>query len=92
MTGPHNDFATWRNFNNRYWPARYLVDKHGNVRQIVEGGGSYAETEKLVRELLVDANTEVNLPEPVEGGEAAGGTKGRNPETYLGTARAEYTK
>lgn len=87
-----NDFATWRNFNNRYWPARYLVDKHGNVRQIVEGEGSYAETEKLVRELLIDANPDVDLPEPVEGGEAGGGTKGRNPETYLGTARAEYTK
>lgn len=87
-----NDFATWRNFNNRYWPARYLVDKDGNVRQIVEGEGSYAETEKLIRQLLKDADPDVQLPEPVEGNDASDGTKGRNPETYLGTARAEYTQ
>ena len=24
-----NDFKTWRAFDNRYWPAKYLVDKDG---------------------------------------------------------------
>jgi alkyl hydroperoxide reductase subunit AhpC len=27
-----NDFATWRAFDNRYWPTLYLVDKRGVIR------------------------------------------------------------
>ena len=27
-----NDFATWRAFNNRYWPTLYLIDKRGVIR------------------------------------------------------------
>lgn len=91
-----NDFATWKNYNNRYWPAHYLIDSHGKVRQIHEGEGAYADTEKLVRTLLKEANPDVELPDPIEtsgadGGRAAEATEGhRNPETYLGTARARY--
>ncbi|WP_342318990.1 cytochrome c biogenesis protein CcdA [Corynebacterium mayonis] len=86
-----NDFATWRSFGNRYWPARYIIDAEGNVRSIVEGEGSYAESEKVLRELLRQSNPGVKLPEPVEGGPHKESTQGRNPETYLGTKRARYT-
>lgn len=87
-----NEFATWHNFDNRYWPAHYLVDAHGTVRQIHEGEGAYAETESLVRELLTQANPHVVLPDPVEDGvqAAAPSAPSRNPETYLGTKRAQY--
>lgn len=89
-----NNFATWRAFNNRYWPAHYLVDHTGKVRQIHEGEGAYAETERLVRELLSAANPGIELPSPVEeGGDSsndATSSRKRNPETYLGTRRAEY--
>lgn len=27
-----NDFATWRAYGNKYWPAFYLIDKTGNIR------------------------------------------------------------
>jgi thiol-disulfide isomerase/thioredoxin len=27
-----NDFATWRAFGNRYWPALYLIDRRGFIR------------------------------------------------------------
>ena len=27
-----NDFATWRAFDNRYWPTLYLIDKRGVIR------------------------------------------------------------
>ena len=27
-----NDFATWKAYNNRYWPAFYLIDGAGNIR------------------------------------------------------------
>lgn len=89
-----NDFTTWRAFNNRYWPAHYLVDHMGKVRQIHEGEGAYAETEQLVRQLLQDANPGIELPELVERGggsfKDAPTSQKRNPETYLGTERARY--
>ncbi len=32
-----NDFAYWRALNNRYWPAFYLVDKQGVIRNVFVG-------------------------------------------------------
>lgn len=26
-----NDFKTWNAYANRYWPAKYLIDKDGNI-------------------------------------------------------------
>ena len=34
-----NDFGTWRNYNNRYWPAKYLIDRDGYVRYAHFGEG-----------------------------------------------------
>lgn len=47
-----NEFATWRAYKNRYWPAVYLIDKEGFVRYTHFGEGKYEETEKAVRALL----------------------------------------
>ena len=27
-----NDFVTWTNYANQYWPAKYLIDRSGRVR------------------------------------------------------------
>jgi len=27
-----NDFTTWKAYNNKYWPAFYIIDKNGYVR------------------------------------------------------------
>lgn len=27
-----NDYATWRAFNNSYWPSLYVIDKRGVIR------------------------------------------------------------
>lgn len=32
-----NDFSYWNAFNNRYWPAFYLVDRSGNIRAAFYG-------------------------------------------------------
>jgi len=32
-----NDFAYWRALGNRYWPAYYLVDKRGDIRELHVG-------------------------------------------------------
>ena len=50
-----NDFETWRNYSNRFWPAKYLIDKDGVVRYTHFGEGAYDETEKQIRKLLEDA-------------------------------------
>ena len=53
-----NDFTTWRRFENRFWPAKYLIDKDGVVRYTHFGEGGYAETEEVIRELLAEADPE----------------------------------
>ena len=52
-----NDFITWRRYNNRYWPAEYLIDKDGVVRYTHFGEGAYAETEDVIRELLAETGS-----------------------------------
>ena len=51
-----SDLTTWRNFDNHYWPAHYLADSTGELRQVKFGEGGEATTEKLVRELLREAH------------------------------------
>jgi alkyl hydroperoxide reductase subunit AhpC len=49
-----NDFANWRRYRNRYWPARYLVDKRGVIRYTHIGEGGYEETRKWIEVLLAE--------------------------------------
>jgi len=53
-----NDFKTWINFSNRFWPAKYLIDKNGVVRYTHFGEGSYAETERKIQELLIETGSD----------------------------------
>jgi len=59
-----NDFATWRAYNNRFWPAKYLIDKDGVVRYTHFGEGQYLETEEKIRDLLAAAGAELAGIEP----------------------------
>jgi len=47
-----NDFKTWSNFDNRYWPAQYLVDRQGKVVYVHFGEGDYKITESNINYLL----------------------------------------
>jgi cytochrome c biogenesis protein CcdA/peroxiredoxin len=47
-----NDYKTWDNYANEYWPAEYLIDKQGHVRHTDFGEGEYDQTESLIRQLL----------------------------------------
>ena len=82
-----SDLATWRNFDNHYWPAHYLADSAGELRQVKFGEGGEATTEKLVRELLREADPDVQLPAPVFSDDEPAVSGPRTPETYLGSAR-----
>ena len=51
-----NDFAIWRRYQNRYWPAMYLIDKNGQIRYRSIGEGRYAQTEQMIQTLLDEEN------------------------------------
>ncbi|WP_130901768.1 cytochrome c biogenesis protein DipZ [Pseudomonas sp. Sample_23] len=50
-----NDYAIWRNFDNQYWPAHYLIDAKGQMRYSHFGEGRYAEQEQMIKQLLEEA-------------------------------------
>lgn len=79
-----NDYATWNAYNNRYWPAKYLIDKDGLIRYTHFGEGNYDETETKIQELLKEAGMltdEMPIDNPSYRVQAA------TPETYLGNWR-----
>ena len=47
-----NEKGTWKEYENRYWPRKYLIDNEGYIRYDHIGEGSYAETEKVIQSLL----------------------------------------
>ena len=59
-----NDYGTWDAYDNEYWPADYLIDATGDVRHVGFGEGDYAQTESMIRRLLVTADHSVRLPPP----------------------------
>jgi thiol-disulfide isomerase/thioredoxin len=77
-----NDFAIWRAFGNRYWPALYLLDGDGLLRYHHFGEEAYEETERAIQALL-------GLDEPLADVEADGLFRAadwgalQSPETYL---------
>ncbi len=89
-----NNFAIWRGFNNQYWPAHYFIDAEGRVRYHHFGEGNYAESERVIQQLLREAGAK-----QVAGGiadvqangiqQAADMRDVASPETYVGYERAE---
>lgn len=49
-----NSYATWRAYDNQYWPAFYLVDKKGHVVYTHFGEGDYEQTEAKIKALLAE--------------------------------------
>lgn len=78
-----NSFATWNNYSNHYWPAKYLIDKDGSLVYSHFGEGNYDETEKVIQDYL-------GVTEKISNTEVT--NEARTPETYLGNNRREYNK
>lgn len=86
-----NDRETWKAYENRYWPRKYLVDDEGFIRYDHIGEGAYEETERVIQALLqeraanlgmtVDIDTSTSNPE-----DAQSVNFGRiyTPELYFG--------
>ncbi len=49
-----NDSVIWNRWNNRYWPAMYLLNKSGELCYQHFGEGRYAETEAMIRRLVAE--------------------------------------
>jgi thiol-disulfide isomerase/thioredoxin len=47
-----NRYRIWNAYGNRYWPAIYLIDQHGQVVYYHVGEGNYDGTEQRIRQLL----------------------------------------
>lgn len=89
-----NNFGIWQAFNNQYWPAHYFIDANGHIRYMHFGEGNYAESERVIQELLRQAgaqNINDNLANVAGKGveQSASGMNDISPETYLGYQRAE---
>ena len=89
-----NDYAIWRAFNNQYWPALYLVDGRGRVRQHQFGEGEYDTSERAIQRLLKEAGASgvSDGVVSVEGSgleAAADWSSLRSPETYVGYDRTQ---
>lgn len=76
-----NNFATWKNYNNRYRPAKYIIDKEWKVRYTHFGEWAYEETEQVVQYLL-GVDKELSLQD-----QNNWWSYDQTPETYLGNAR-----
>jgi thiol-disulfide isomerase/thioredoxin len=89
-----SDHAVWRAFGNQYWPALYFVDAQGRIRHHQFGEGDYAQSERVIQQLLADAGKggggEGLVSIDALGAEAAADWESlRSPETYVGYERAE---
>jgi len=80
-----NDYATWQAYSNRYWPAKYLINKDGKIVYTHFGEGEYDETEEMIQKLLKEAgsnvNDEINNPDYT--------IDSQTPELYMGISRLQ---
>jgi len=56
-----NNSATWDAYDNRYWPARYLIDADGFIRYQHFGEGAYEENEEEIQKLLKEKDQVLSL-------------------------------
>jgi cytochrome c biogenesis protein CcdA/thiol-disulfide isomerase/thioredoxin len=90
-----NDFKVWRAFNNEYWPAHYFADAQGRIRYHHFGEGEYAESERVIQQLLREAGAakvaDGLINASAEGVQLAPDmNEVQSPETYVGYQRAEH--
>ncbi|MCU1773179.1 cytochrome c biogenesis protein DipZ [Pseudomonas sp. 13B_3.2_Bac1] len=90
-----NDYKIWRAFNNEYWPAHYFADAQGRIRYHHFGEGDYAESERVIQQLLREAGAKT-VADGLINADAQGVQMAPDmnqvlsPETYVGYQRAEH--
>ena len=88
-----NDMETWKAFENRYWPRKYIADHEGYIRYDHIGEGGYKETEKIIQQLLDERSKNIGIQsmsiKPLVDIEEFEHTMFRTPELYFGYKFAE---
>jgi len=83
-----NDMETWKAFENRYWPRKYIADHEGYIRYDHIGEGGYQETEKIIQQLLEERQSSLGIQTvsavPLVEIEEFEHTMFRTPELYFG--------
>jgi hypothetical protein len=83
-----NEWQTWKAFENRYWPRKYIADHEGYIRYDHIGEGEYQETEKVIQQLLEERAASLGLSvasaEQLVDLEEFQHTTFRTPELYFG--------
>ena len=88
-----NDYGIWRVFDNDAWPAFYFIGADGQVRHHVLGEGGYDDSERLIQQLLSEADR-TPVADPIVAIEGTGPQAAadendlRSEETYIGYAQA----
>ncbi|QXH99554.1 cytochrome c biogenesis protein DipZ [Pseudomonas monsensis] len=90
-----NDYKIWRAFNNEYWPAHYFADAQGRIRYHHFGEGDYAESERVIQQLLREAGAKTVADGLINADgkgvqQAPDMNQVLSPETYVGYQRAEH--
>lgn len=83
-----NEMETWKAFENRYWPRKYIADHEGYIRYDHIGEGGYQETEKIIQQLLQERASSLGIEVSAEKSlveiEEFEHTTFRTPELYFG--------
>jgi cytochrome c biogenesis protein CcdA/thiol-disulfide isomerase/thioredoxin len=81
-----SNYGTWQAWQNRYWPAKYFIDRRGHVRYAHFGEGDYEESERVIRELLAEDGDGTLVSGEIEDETPEGPL---TPESYLGYGRID---
>ena len=89
-----SDYAIWRAFENRYWPALYFIDAQGRIRHHQFGEGDYEQSERVIQQLLAEARVggvgHDLVSVDARGIEATADWDSlKSPENYIGYGRTE---
>jgi thiol-disulfide isomerase/thioredoxin len=88
-----DDMVIWRDFENRYWPAKWITDRTGRVRYFHAGEGNYTQTEDVIRSLLGLAESAARADDPERERHAPDEVlRAITQETYLGTERGSVAE
>jgi len=76
-----DDMAIWNAFANQYWPAEYLTDREGRLRQVYIGEGNDDQKESDIRTLL---GVPASAPRAADAGPEQRLTATQTPEIHFG--------
>lgn len=87
-----NNLSTWSAYQNRFWPAEYLIDIDGFIVDTSIGEGNYPEKEKKIQEALKERKVRLGEAGSIRSDivDKTYTIEAQSPETYFGWSRNEF--